>query len=203
MIESNKQPINFSLEALRSGNKAEIAAMVEHFMDPVYRLAIRMTGNEQDAEDVTQETFIKVIKSLAQFEGRSQLSTWIYRIAMNESLMSLRRRKPLQNVVEIDSEPADDQSEEIQIVDWAEKPEEELLSAEGKQELDLAISNLPENLRSVFTLRDLQDLSIEETAGILGISVANVKTRLLRARLKLRQDLSIYYRERIPREMQP
>ena len=144
-----------------------------------------MTSSEQDAEDITQETFIKIIKSLPSFEGRSQISTWIYRIAMNESLMNLRRRKPLSGSVEIDRETGDDQDEEIQIVDWAGQPEAELITSEAKQELDSAISRLPEGLRSVFILRDLQDLSIEDTSGILGISTANVKTRLLRARLEI------------------
>ncbi len=200
MNVTNKKAEDLSLDALRSGERSETAAMVEIFMDPIYRLALRMTGNEQDAEDITQETFIKVIKALPGFEGRSQLSTWIYRIAMNESLMNLRRRKPTGSIVEIDSDPGGEDSEEIEIVDWAAQPETELLTAEGKMELDQAITRLPENLRSVFTLRDLQRLSIEETSAVLGISIPNVKTRLLRARLKLRQDLSIYHRERLGRE---
>ncbi len=201
MSEQIKSAEALSLEALRSGDKTEIANLVEIFLDPVYRLALRMTGSEEDAEDITQETFIKIIKSLPFFEGRSQISTWIYRIAMNESLMDLRRRKPLSGSVEIDRETGNDQDEEIQIVDWAGQPEAELITSEAKQELDSAISRLPEGLRSVFILRDLQDLSIEDTSGVLGISTANVKTRLLRARLKLRQDLSVYYRERVIKEI--
>jgi RNA polymerase sigma-70 factor, ECF subfamily len=201
MSEQIKTTETLSLEALRSGDKTEIANLVEIFVDPVYRLALRMTGSEEDAEDITQDTFIKIIKSLPSFEGRSQISTWIYRIAMNESLMNLRRRKPLSGSVEIDRETGDDQDEEIQIVDWAGQPEAELITSEAKQELDSAISRLPEGLRSVFVLRDLQDLSIEDTSGILGITTANVKTRLLRARLKLRQDLSVYYRERVFKEI--
>lgn len=200
MNENTGRAEDLSLEALRSGDRAEIAALVEIFMDPVYRLALRMTGSEQDAEDVTQETFIKVIKALPGFEGRSQLSTWIYRIAMNESLMGLRRQKPLSNIVEIDAEPDEEQAEPFEIVDWADQPEAELLGGEAKKELDRAVACLPENLKSVFVLRDLQGQSIEQTAAILGISIANVKTRLLRARLKLRQELSFYYKERLARE---
>jgi RNA polymerase sigma-70 factor (ECF subfamily) len=199
MNEINMKAENLSLNALRSGERAEIAALVEIFMDPVYRLGLRMTGNEQDAEDITQETFIKVIRALPEFEGRSQLATWIYRIAMNESLMSLRRRKPLDSTVEIDADEDGEEGSEIEIIDWAAQPEAELLNLEGKKELDLTIARLPENLRGVFTLRDLQGLSIEETASVLGISIPNVKTRLLRARLKLRQDLSLYHRERLER----
>ncbi len=199
MNEINMKAENLSLDALRSGERAEIAALVEIFMDPVYRLGLRMTGNEQDAEDITQETFIKVIRALPEFEGRSQLATWIYRIAMNESLMSLRRRKPLDSTVEIDADEDEEEGSEIEIIDWAAQPEAELMNLEGKKELDLAIARLPENLRGVFTLRDLQGLSIEETSSVLGISIPNVKTRLLRARLKLRQDLSLYHRERLER----
>ncbi len=199
MNEINIKAEKLSLDALQTGDKAEIAVLVEIFLDPVYRLALRMTGSEQDAEDITQETFIKVIKSLPGFEGRSQLTTWIYRIAMNESLMNLRRRKPAGSTVEIDAEKDEEEGAEIEIVDWASQPEAELLNSEGKQQLDLAIARLPESMRSVFTLRDLQGLSIEETASVLGISIANVKTRLLRARLKLRQDLSLYHRERLGR----
>ncbi len=199
MNEINMKAENLSLDALRNGERAEIAALVEIFMDPVYRLGLRMTGNEQDAEDITQETFIKVIRALPEFEGRSQLATWIYRIAMNESLMSLRRRKPLDSTVEIDADEDEEEGGEIEIIDWAAQPEAELMNLEGKKELDLAIARLPENLRGVFTLRDLQGLSIEETSSVLGISIPNVKTRLLRARLKLRQDLSLYHRERLGR----
>ena len=199
MNEINIKAEKLSLDALRTGDKAEIAILVEIFMDRVYRLALRMTGSEQDAEDITQETFIKVIKSLPDFEGRSQLATWIYRIAMNESLMNLRRRKPAVSTVEIDAGNEEEDGAEIEIIDWAAQPEAELLDSEGKQQLDLAIARLPESMRSVFTLRDLQGLSIEETASVLGISIPNVKTRLLRARLKLRQDLSLYHRERLGR----
>lgn len=199
MNEINIKAEKLSLDALQTGDKAEIAVLVEIFLDPVYRLALRMTGSEQDAEDIAQETFIKVIKSLPGFEGRSQLTTWIYRIAMNESLMNLRRRKPAGSTVEIDAEKDNEEGAEIEIIDWASQPEAELLNSEGKQQLDLAITRLPESMRSVFTLRDLQGLSIEETASVLGISIANVKTRLLRARLKLRQDLSLYHRERLGR----
>ena len=199
MNEINMKAENLSLDALRAGERAEIAALVEIFMDPVYRLGLRMTGNEQDAEDIAQETFIKVIRALPEFEGGSQLATWIYRIAMNESLMSLRRRKPLDSTVEIDADEDEEEGGEIEIIDWAAQPEAELMNLEGKKELDLAIARLPENLRGVFTLRDLQGLSIEETSSVLGISIPNVKTRLLRARLKLRQDLSLYHRERLGR----
>ena len=200
MNEINTKAATLSMDALRSGQREEIAELVSIFMDPVYRLALRMTGNEQDAEDVTQETFIKVIRALPGFEGRSQLATWIYRIAMNESLMNLRKRKPGISQLEIDAEKDDDDGVEIEIVDWAAQPESELLNVEAKEELDRAITHLSENLRSVFTLRDLQGLSIEETSEVLGISVPNVKTRLLRARLKLRQELSLYYGEWLERK---
>jgi RNA polymerase sigma-70 factor (ECF subfamily) len=188
-----------SLEALRRGDRAEFSRLVETYYNPVYRLALRMTADARDAEDVLQNTFLQALQHVAQFEGRSSLSTWLYRIAANEALMMLRRRKP---EVSIDDEP-DDEAEAphpIQIVDWGSVPEDQLLSGEGRKHLDAAIRRLPDNLRIVFSLRDLQDLSIKETAEALNLTETAVKTRLLRARLHLREQLSAYYAERIGME---
>ena len=198
MIETISQEI--STEALRSGDRAEFAKMVDAYSAPIYRLGLRMLGNEQDAEDVLQNTFISALTHLPSFEGRSSVLTWLYRIAVNEALMILRRGKP---EVSIDDTESSDENENIhptQFVDWGALPEDELLSAEGKQALDHAIQNLPENLRMVFLLRDIQDLSIKDTADTLNLTEANVKVRLLRARLMLREQLSYYYGERMKKE---
>ena len=198
MVETISQEI--STEALRNGDRAEFAKMVDAYSAPIYRLGLRMLGNEQDAEDVLQNTFISALTHLPSFEGRSSVLTWLYRIAVNEALMILRRGKP---EVSIDDTESSDESENIhptQFVDWGALPEDELLSAEGKQALDHAIQNLPENLRMVFLLRDIQDLSIKDTADTLNLTEANVKVRLLRARLMLREQLSYYYGERMKKE---
>ena len=198
MVETAIQDI--SIEALRNGDRAEFAKLVDAYSAPIYRLGLRMLGNEQDAEDVLQNTFISAMTHLSTFEGRSSVLTWLYRIAVNESLMILRRGKPEVNIDDVDSSDENDVARPTQFVDWSALPEDELLSAEGKQALDNAIQNLPENLRTVFLLRDIQDLSIKDTADALNLSEANVKVRLLRARLMLREQLSYYYGERIKKE---
>jgi len=197
MIETTAQDI--SLKALQSGDRAEFARLVDAYSGPIYRLALRMLGREQDAEDVLQNTFLQALTHIANFEGRSSLSTWLYRIAVNEALMLLRRARPEVSIEAEASEDQDDISPTL-FVDWGALPEEELLSAEGKKALDQAIQNLPETLRTVFILRDIQDLSIKETAEMLGLTETNVKTRLLRARLFLREHLSAYYGERLKQE---
>ncbi len=198
MVESTSQP-NISVEALRNGDRAEFARLVDAYSAPIYRLGLRMLGNEQDAEDVLQNTFLNALTHLSSFEGRSSILTWLYRIAVNESLMVIRRGKPEVNIDDAESGDADNLSPS-QFVDWGALPEEMLLSAEGKQTLDHAIQTLPENLRMVFLLRDIQELSIKETADALGLTESNVKIRLLRARLSLREQLSVYYGERMIQE---
>jgi RNA polymerase sigma-70 factor (ECF subfamily) len=124
----------------------------------------------------------------------------LYRIAANEALMMIRRRKSNFNLEDMQPEDADDISLPETFVDWSLLPEKELLSGEGKTVLEKAIKQLPENLRMVFILRDVEDLSIKETAEILNLTEVNVKTRLLRARMALREQLSSYYAERAARK---
>jgi len=189
-----------SVEALRSGDRAEFASLVDLASAPIYRLALKMLGDQQDAEDVLQNTFLKALQSLPDFEGRSNPLTWLYRIAVNEALMHIRRRKPK---VEIDESTSDDEENvplPVQLTDWCCLPESDLLSAESRQALDDAIRTLPEKLRVVFVLRDIEGLSIRETAEALGLTETTVKTRLLRARLHLREQLSVYFGERLREE---
>ncbi len=189
-----------SLEALVAGDRAEFARLVDTYSSPIYRLGLRMLGNPQDAEDVLQNTFLNVLTHIAEFEGRSSLATWLYRIAANEALMLLRKKKPEVNLDDFETEDESENLLPTQFVDWSALPEDQLLSGEGKQLLDQVIQALPETLRLVFLLRDVEGLSIKETAEALNLSETNVKTRLLRARLFLREQLSAYYRERVTRE---
>ena len=193
-------PTEISLEALVAGDRAEFARLVDAYSSPIYRLGLRMLGNPQDAEDVLQNTFVSVLTHISEFEGRSSLATWLYRIAANEALMLLRRKKPEVNLEDVETGDEADDLKPTQFVDWSALPEDQLLSGEGKQILDRAIETLPEPLRIVFLLRDVEDLSIKETAEALNLTETNVKTRLLRARLSLREQLSAYYRERLTRE---
>lgn len=194
---------DISLDALIAGDRAEFARLVDAYSSSIYRLGLRMLGSPQDAEDVLQNTFISALTHLATFEGRSSLSTWLYRIAANEALMLIRKRKPEVNIVpgeDAEGEDSADGLKPTQIVDWSGLPEDELLSGEGKQILDEAIDRLPESLRIVFLLRDVEGLSIKETAEALSLTETNVKTRLLRARMFLREQLSGYYSERMLEE---
>lgn len=196
-------PTEISLEAIIAGDRAEFARLVEAYSSPIYRLGLRMLGNPQDAEDVLQNTFLNALIHLSGFEGRSSLSTWLYRIAANEALMMIRKRKPevdLDRSGSAGDEGNDEDLKPTQIVDWSARPEEELLSGEGKKVLDAAIQTLPESMRLVFLLRDVEGLSIKETAEVLNLTETNVKTRLLRARMFLRERLSSYYGERLIEE---
>jgi len=195
---SEKVLPELSLDALKSGDRDEFARLVDAYSGPIYRLAMKMLGDGQDAEDVLQNTFLNAFKHIRSFEGRSTLATWLYRIAANEALMMIRKQRPETTLTDTSLE--DDEGEDyspVQFVDWCCLPEDELLSSEARSRLDRAIQRLPERLRIVFILRDLEGLSIEETSQALDLSQTAVKTRLLRARLNLREQLSSYYGERL------
>ena len=190
--------IEISVEALRSGDRREFARLVDTYSGPLYRLALKMIGNPSDAEDVLQNTFLKAYQHIDTFEGRSSLSTWLYRIASNEALMLLRKQRPEIDLTDTTPEGEENSDyEPVQFPDWCCLPEEEFLSSESRSALDHAVQHLPEILRIVFILRDIEGLSIKETSQALGLSETAVKTRLLRARLRLRDDLSSYYGERL------
>jgi RNA polymerase sigma-70 factor (ECF subfamily) len=197
MIETTTE---ISLTALQSGDRAEFARLVDAYSTPIYRLALKMLGVPQDAEDVLQNTFLKAFQHVGAFEGRSSLSTWLYRIAANEALMQLRRKSP---AFSIDEEPVDEEGADttpVEFTDWCCLPESELASVEARKQLDQAIRTLPEKLRVVFVLRDIEGLSIKETGEALNLTETAVKTRLLRARLHLRERLSRYFGERLSQE---
>ncbi|HRJ58072.1 MAG TPA: sigma-70 family RNA polymerase sigma factor [Anaerolineales bacterium] len=197
---SETQTQSFSIDALRAGDRAEFARLVDAYSAPIYRLGLKMLGNPQDAEDVLQNTFLNALTHFADFEGRSSISTWLYRIASNEALMLLRRKKNTVNLDDFQPEDAEETPLPEVFVDWSTMPEDELLSGESKKALDTAVKKLPEALRMVFLLRDIEGISIRDTAEILNLTETNVKTRLLRARMFLREHLSTYYSERLTRE---
>ncbi len=184
--------------ALKAGSQAAFAEMVERYSPTVYNLALRLINNAQEAEDVLQETFISAFRALDRFEGRSQLGTWLYRIAYNAALMRLRRRQiPTSS---IDEPLTTDEGESLprQLVDWTALPEDLLLSGELRHVLDAAMAVLPATLRSVFVLRDIEGLSTAETADALNLTETNVKVRLHRARLALREQLTAYFAPAMP-----
>ena len=184
------------VQAAQHGSQLAFAQLVERYERRVYNLARKMMRDPQDAEDILQETFISAYRHLNDFRGDANFSTWLYRIATNASLMKLRSRKtpPLSLDEPINSDE-DGAALPREIIDWSFTPEEALLNGEIRAQMDAAIRALPEILRAVFVLRDIEGLSVQETAEVLSISVPNVKTRLHRARLILRESLSAYFKE--------
>jgi RNA polymerase sigma-70 factor (ECF subfamily) len=195
VADVNPGPI--SLEALRAGNRVEFARLVDAYSALIYRLGLKMLTNPQDAEDVLQETFIKAFRHLEDFDGRASISTWLYRIATNEALMILRRKHP--EMVSVDGSGSNEMEDQepMQIIDWCCLPEEEMMSTEGRVYLDRAVETLPASLKVVFLLRDIEGLSTREASEVLNISETAVKTRLSRARLRLREELSTYFGDRV------
>jgi RNA polymerase sigma-70 factor (ECF subfamily) len=186
------------LERIRAGDKAACDDCIRQHAPGVYRLALRLMRNEAEAEDVMQETFLNAFKGIHRFDGRAALRTWLYRIAYNAALVHLRRPKPEFLTVEEASEPEDGTPVPQQLFDWSRLPEQELERAELRAQMEGAIRELPEKLRAVFVMRELEDLSTEETAEALGVKIEVVKTRLHRARLRLRERLSAYLASEAP-----
>ena len=182
------------VEQAKQGNLDAFTTLVNRYDGKIFRLTQHITGNREDAEDALQETFLKAFSHLKQFQGDSRFYTWLVRIAVNESLMKLRKRKTA-NAVSLDEpvETADD-SLPREIAAWDPSPEERYAQQELREILDRAVQSLPPIFRTVFVLRDLDQLSTEETAEALNLSVPAVKSRLLRARLQLREKLSKYFK---------
>jgi RNA polymerase sigma-70 factor (ECF subfamily) len=187
----------YSIKDLRSGNRDAFTALVDEYSPKLHRLAFRMMNDSYEAEDILQETFLKAYKNIDRFQGRSSIGTWLYRIATNEALMRLRKSKP--DIIAID-EPVQMPDGHLitrELKDWCCLPEKEFMTNEAQSKLDTAISELSPTLRSTFILRDLHGLSTRESADILDVSEAAIKTRLLRARLQLRDSLSTYFENRV------
>jgi len=179
--------------ALQQGDPDAFAELVERHSETIYNLALRMMNNPQEAEEVLQDTFVSAFRALGRFEGRSQLSTWLYRIAYNAALMRLRRREL--PTTSLDEPLLSDEGEPMprQLVDWSAVPDELLLKGELDAVLREAVDRLPEGSRAVFVLRDIEGLSTAETAAVLELTETNVKVRLHRARMALRESLTEYF----------
>ena len=180
----------------RAGDAQAFADLVNRYERKIYRLAKHITQNDEDAEDVLQETFLKAFEHLDTFQGNSKFYTWIVRIAVNESLMKLRKRKG-DRTVPLD-EPVDTGEEMVtrEIAVWEDNPEQRYSREEMHQILNDAIETLKPDFRTVFMLRDIEELSTEETAEALHISIPAVKSRLLRARLALREKLTRQFKRK-------
>lgn len=165
--------------------------LVGRYETKVYSLAMKMLRNPEDAEDVLQETFLRAYRGLKSFRGNSTFSTWIYRITANSALMKLRKKQ----LPTVSIEDADEREAPINIADWSPGPVEQLLTLETQQAMSDAIEALPAEFRQVFVLRDLEGHSNADVAEILDLSVAAVKSRLHRARLKVRNHLTRFFND--------
>ncbi len=178
------------VDAARAGNSDAFASLVSPYNQNVYRLAVNITHNHEDAEDVRQEALIKAYSNLGRFRGGSRFYTWLVRIALNEALMKLRKRRPGRQVSLDELIEADDRNvTRRESLDWRNNPEQRYARTELGRILREAIEGLDARARAVLVLRDVENFSTRETSEMLGLSVTTVKTRLRRARMSLRERL--------------
>ena len=182
------------MAAAKSGDSTAFEELVSRYERKIFRLTMNITRNREDAEDAMQDAFLKSYSHLKTFQGDSRFYTWLVRIAANEALMRLRKRRPNQFSLDEPIEGDEDlMPRELQ--DWGPGPEQRFAQTEMREILSSVIDELEPEYRTAFVLRDIEELSTEETADALGISVPAVKSRLLRARLKLRQKLDRYFKQ--------
>ena len=167
----------------------DFEAIVEKYSDFVYNLTYRILGNHADAEDAAQDAFLAAYRNFHRFRGDSSVSTWLYRIATNAALMKLRKDRQRRMIPHVDYE-------DVQLVSPSEGPEKLALNAELRERLEQGLDSLPANLKTAVVLRDVQDLSNEEAAEILGVSVSSLKARLHRGRVLLRKYLQDYLQQK-------
>jgi RNA polymerase sigma-70 factor (ECF subfamily) len=181
------------LARLHRHEEAAFAEFFEAYAYRVYRLAMGLLKQADDAEEVVQATFLSAFEALDRFEPQAQISTWLYRIAYNHALMLLRRRHADASLPEEDEDAT---PFPVQLVDWSHLPDQQVLSGEAQEVLRAAITELPVGLRAAFVLRDLEGFSTAECAHIQELTEAACKVRLHRARLRLRELVSPYFSER-------
>jgi RNA polymerase sigma-70 factor (ECF subfamily) len=181
------------VRAAKAGDISAFEELVRRYDRNVFRIAQHITHNREDAEDVVQDAFLKAYENLAKFQEQSKFYTWLVRIAVNEALMRLRRRRP-ERMVSLDEDVrTEDDTMKREIADWSPNPEQIYTQGEMHEILQRTIQGLPPGFRTVFVLRDVEGLSTEETAEALDLSIPAVKSRLLRARLQLRDRLNKYF----------
>ncbi|MBP1465617.1 sigma-70 family RNA polymerase sigma factor [Candidatus Chloroploca sp. M-50] len=179
------------LQGLRRGDPDACTCLMKQFSSLVYARALRMTGDHDEAENVLQTTFINACEAMPRFDGTSRLGTWLYRIATNEALMLLRKRRPTVGLDAVTEGLSADEHPHLA----ADDPFHMAVHGELRTRIEQAIAELPESLRSVVMLRDILELSTEEAAQQLGIAPGTVKVRLHRARGRLREILTGYMKQ--------
>lgn len=185
----NEIPETELVDRAKKGDQTAQALIVKKYERMVYNLGLRFLSNQEEAECVLQDTFLKILQSLDKFKGESQLSTWIYRIATNQALMRLRNKK--RKYVSIEEEDGTESKDYSNIMKSFQKnPLEDLLNTELREKMRSSIDLLPPKYKSVFVLKDIEGLSLKEISEILNLSLPAVKSNLHRARLFLRENLS-------------
>jgi len=180
--------------AAQAGDSDAFVTLLNQYSRHIYRLGVSITGNHHDAEDVLQEASIKAYTALAEFHGNSRFYTWLVRIAVNVALGKLRKRALWkESSLDEPREGEDGSYIPLEIESWGDDPEKAFLNSELQQILAEVIQKLDPKSRTIITLRDVEKFSIEETAKMLGVSIPVVKSRLLRSRLKLREELTKYF----------
>jgi len=177
------------VELARSGDEGAIRAIIKRYNQRLFRVARAVMHDDGEAEDVVQASYVKAFTHLAGFRGDSQLSTWLTRIALNEALGRLRSRRPTTGLERVDLEANSAQIIQFPALQQATSPETEMSRQEVRQFLEQAVDKLPPAFRSVFVLRDVEELSVEETASALAIKTETVRTRLHRARKLMREAI--------------
>ena len=185
------------VNAAKAGDVAAFEELVNRYESKILRLTKNITGNREDAEDAMQDAFLNAYAHLDGFQQNSRFYTWLVRIAANEALMRLRKRRPGQLSLD---EPIEGESDLMprELEDWRPNPEREYAKAELQTLLAEVIEKLEPEYRIVLVLRDIEELSTQQTADALGLSLMSVKSRLLRARLKLREKLNRHFRQGAP-----
>ena len=183
------------VRAAKAGDMSAFEQLVKRYDRNIFRIAQHITQNREDAEDVVQDAFLKSYQNLNRFQEQSKFYTWLVRIAVNESLMKLRKRRTAKTVSLDEDVKTEEDSVPREVADWAPNPEQLYNQSELQEILGKTIQGLPSSFRTVFVLRDVEGLSTEETAEALDLSVPAVKSRLLRARLQLRDRLNRYFKK--------
>lgn len=177
------------VEKCAAGDAQAFDTLVRMYQNKIINIAYGMLQSREDAYDVAQEVFIKLYRKIGSFTGESALDTWLYRVTVNASLDALRKQGRRVRTVPLEAQSEDDETYELPVADSRSSPEEAALAQERRREITDAISRLSEKYRSVLILREFEDLDYEQIAKVLGISVGTVKSRLNRAREKLRNLL--------------
>ena len=192
------QPDDALVRLAQHGDNRAFDELVVRYKERVYRLAFKILRHEEDAAETLQDAFLSAYRGLKNFKAKSTFSTWLYRVTTNAALMKYRKRRDHHVSLEQSQSPHEG-SEPLALPDWSTQPLEELLDAETRQIMQEGIDRLPEDLRTVFVLRDVESLSNAEVAEVLDLSVAAVKSRLHRARISLRDRLDRYFKNKMTR----